>query len=616
MAGQPQDASLVRRWRASVAAATRPPADPALLAEQRRTVMVRFRAGALVALAIIPLCILTFVGITGIAPMNLAFALSAAADASIAILLLAARTRWLQEHHQLAFFLLVGPICCGTEAVMVQITGGAGSSPFIFPYALILFGIATLYPANFSWAVGAALMSPLSFVAAELVVRQHLGGGATISNLLAISNTALIAVIGNRVTTRVYFREVEGRLALEEANTRLRELDRAKSEFFASLSHDLRTPLNVIIGPVQTVAARAQSLEPRYRRYLELAVRSARRLDMMINDLLELARIEAGVSGLRLTRVNVLALVASLVETHVPYAASLGMKLELTEPPEAFDAEIDPDKLERVVMNLVSNALKFSGAGTTVRVRLQVQPGGFEVTVQDQGPGIAREDLDRIFARFVRGRGESDRRVRGAGIGLAVVREFVELHRGRVSVESELGKGSTFHAFFPSAILPATVEPAQTGEETASSGRRDALSPLLLLAEDDDEARVFLATELGQSVQVIAASNGEQALRLAAENPDVVLLDVSLPGVDGIEVCRRLRRLPHMAKVPILVFSARGDLHTRLSAFEAGADDFVHKPIEPLELKARIDSLLRRSTGWAEAPRPPEGAPDHGPLPH
>lgn len=595
------------------------PSDPQLLAAHRDTVLARTRIAAWAAAVVMPSTIVGYFWLVEHLPIRLALLASVLADAGVAVVLLAVRAveRGRRGYH-LPFFLLVGVVCSGTEAALLQWMGGARGSQFLFPYFLILFGIATLFPARLRWAVASVAMVPLTYLVSELVMWGELAQGRPVVALLLLLETGFIAVIGNRVTTRTFFREVEHRQALERANTQLRELDKAKSDFFANLSHDLKTPLNVVIGPVQAVMHAGEGLDARSRRYLEMALRGARRLEGMIDDLLELARLESGVIALALQPTDVRALLAAFVETTGAYAASVGQRVSLDAPPGELWADVDPDKLDRVVANLVSNALKFSPPGSEVRVRLEAGAQHLAVEVTDQGPGIPPEEHAHIFGRFARAGTGGTRAPRGVGIGLAVVREFAELHGGSASVRSAPGRGATFRVELPRYVAgphagPPPETPALRARPEGPAPGHGEEQPRLLLVEDDDETRTFLAAELGRDMEVLWACDGESALRLASQRPDVVLLDVALGGdPDGIEACRRLRKHPLTAHVPVLVFSARGDQRTRTRAFEAGADDFLHKPVAPAELRARLDALLGRR---GASPHSGPGGGPAGPRP-
>jgi signal transduction histidine kinase/ActR/RegA family two-component response regulator len=586
------------------------PTEQQLIEEHRRTVLLRTRVAAVIAAVVIPFTILVYFNIFRPDELPVALTISGGAEIGVLLVVLATKSRLFREHYHVPFFLLVGVVCAGTEAILLQLTGGGGTSTFVFPYFLVLFGIATLFPSRFFWCMASCAMSPISYIASELWVSGHLSPGPASATLILLIDYAFIAAIANRVTTRLFFREAENRFALEVANRQLREMDKAKSDFFANISHDLRSPLTVILGPLAALSADQQSLQPRHVHYLQLALGGAAKLDSMINDLLELARIDAGVGKLRVGRVDLKELLGGLLEASTPYAQSLGLRFHYRAPNTPVIVYVDGDKIERVLMNLVSNACKFSPSGTSITVELNDFPERVEVSVTDQGAGIAPADQARIFGRFSRGKDESHRRTRGAGLGLAVVKEFVELHKGQVSVESELNKGSCFTVMLPKgnesehsssdrAHVVRSRAPARLLLPSTLKGMDAPLAPAgapkILVVEDTDEVRSFLEAELGHEFTLYSAQDGVEALRMIQElDVDLVILDVMLPELDGVEVCRRLRAAPRTGNVPVLMYSARGDVQTRLEAFGAGADDFVHKPFEPRELKARLYAMLRR----------------------
>ncbi len=601
------------------------PNDPSLVEEHQRTVLFRATFTCWLAAVVIPFTILVYVSVFRAAQAYPALLITGGAEVAIAALLGSLRAGLFRRRHHLVFFLLAG-ICNVTEVLVLELTGGGPSSFFFFPYFLILFGLAVLFPSRFEWAVACVIQSPVSYAVGELMVRGSISGERSFTNTILLVDGAFMAAIASRITTRLFFSEVENRLALVAANEQLREVDRAKSDFFANISHDLRSPLTTVLGPLNSVVADTSSgVSPKHRKYLELALRSAARVERMIDDVLELARIDAGVGKLNLSRADLRDLVSEIVQAVEPYATSLDIKLTHVIPDGPVYCVIDTDKVERVLMNLILNACKFSEAGTTVSLRLEEQDANVAFTVSDQGPGIVPEERHRIFERFVRGKsGVHPHRIRGSGLGLAVVKEFVELHHGTIEVSSVVGQGSHFTVLLP-RTQPAWT--ARSGEapvirsrpparllvpEAAARGATPAprAGPRLLLVEDDDTVRRYLKSEIGDAYVVIEAADGLEALRAVGDRPpDLILADVVLPGLSGIELCQNIRDTPGLGDLPVvLMSSARTDIETRLNAFAAGADDFVNKPIDSRELTARLEAIRRRSEGRSSEPAAPVGA--------
>jgi signal transduction histidine kinase len=316
-----------------------------------------------------------------------------------------------------------------------------------------------------------------------------------------------------------------------------------------------------------------------------------------------------------------------------PLAEQLGLRLELAagyaSEPEWVG---DPDHLERILLNLLSNACKFSNPGGVVTLSVEEDAGEVVLRVRDRGVGVAPEHRERIFERFFQVESGPRRRFEGTGVGLAIVKELVELHRGRVTVESEPGVGTTFTVRLPRAqasapapsparsiprddehgeaprTLPAAVRDATRAPPDATVERAPEVTPgrgrapgpgdlprrRLLVIEDQVDLLDFLVAELGDEYEVGGATGGREGLsRALAEPPDLVLSDVMLPMLDGVELLRELRADERTREVPILLMSARGDIETRLGAFWEGADDYIQKPFELRELRARIRLQLR-----------------------
>ncbi len=417
------------------------------------------------------------------------------------------------------------------------------------------------------------------------------------------------------------------KVSLEQAYEQLREVDRLKSEFFANISHELRTPLTLILSPVDELLAKIRPSAERDA--LKVVRRNATRLLRMIDDLLDLARLEAGGMRLRVTQIEVEQIAQRVVGNAMPTATSNGVELAFYsegEPPSMFG---DPHRLEIILTNLIGNALKFTPAGGRIEVGVVHAPSGTCVEVKDSGPGIAPEDQERIFERFHQIEGSERRRRGGAGIGLALARELAQLHGGSLTVDSQLGAGATFSLFLKSGRdhfrgeiierrqlqMPdhpgrrvedrLTDLPARDMAETTAQLRADNYPservlldrgrvPRLLVAEDEDDLRGFIVGVLSQSYIVDTACNGAEALELMNKHrPDLVLTDVMMPEVSGLDLTRAIKGDVSLQHIPVILLTARGENEAAIEGYEAGADDFVAKPFHTKVLQARIRAHLK-----------------------
>lgn len=417
------------------------------------------------------------------------------------------------------------------------------------------------------------------------------------------------------------------KVSLEQAYEQLQEVDQLKSEFFANISHELRTPLTLIISPVSEML-RNSGLSAESDA-LKVVDRNARRLLRMIDDLLDLAKLEAGGLRLKVKDLDVGGLAKRVAENARPAAKARRIDLRFStsgSPPEMFG---DAHRIEIILTNLIGNAMKFTPPGGTIDVRVIGNRAGASVEVADTGPGIPKEQQDKIFDRFHQADGSERRQAGGVGIGLSLVRELAHLHGGWVTVESEPGKGSTFTLFLPGGqdhfheevverreaqvdIHPsrrfedrlAIQEPLNLENATAELRKSERPSerllldrgrvPRLLIAEDKDDLRGFIAGVLKQTYVVDAAADGAEALKLLEQNrPDLVLTDVMMPGTSGLDLCRAIKGNPSLRHIPVILLTARGEDEAALEGYEAGADDFVAKPFHTKVLKARIHAHLK-----------------------
>lgn len=411
----------------------------------------------------------------------------------------------------------------------------------------------------------------------------------------------------------------------------LAALDRAKTTFFSDVSHELRTPLTLLLGPIGDVLDGAEPLPAGAREQLELAMRNGRRLQRLVNDLLDFATIEAGSATPVRVQTDIAAFTAELAGIFRSAAERAGLRLSVDCAPLARPVHVDPRMWEKIVVNLVANAVKYTFVGG-IDVALRSDENGVRLTVADTGVGVVAEELPQLFERFHRVAGAAARTREGTGIGLALVHELAALHGGSVSVTSEPGVGSVFTVALPygtpdvddggsHAVTPSDAargEAASWEDDTSRPGRVAPPASQLgdvLVVDDNADMRAYLTRLLGPHWTVRTTANGEEALQAVAERrPDVVLTDVMMPRVDGFELLRALRADPATRAVPVIMLTARAGQEAAVEGLEAGADDYLAKPFRSDELIARVRVALERAAGRAaaSAEAPAAGSPAEG----
>lgn len=410
--------------------------------------------------------------------------------------------------------------------------------------------------------------------------------------------------------------------SLQRSLKKLREYDQLKTTFFSNISHELRTPLTMIISPVdRIIETHAPEIPARVGTLLEVVRVNANRLLELINQLLEFSKLEAGRAKLSPSNVDLNALARDLVSAAQPLADQRGVtlrtKLDTRLPVIAADAE----KIETVLRNLLSNALKFTPAGGIVEIESQTLDENVQMAVTDTGIGIAREDFGRVFERFVQIDGSASRQYSGTGLGLALVKEFVELHGGQMHLESEVGLGSRFCFTLPlTSMVGPETEPARPAARPRKAHRfaelmsvedqvprAEAIStvpadaPHVLIADDTPEMRALIAEILADHYHVATVADGAEAWEAVQKAPpDLILSDVMMPHVDGYELCRRVKQNAATAAIPFIMLTAKADLTMKIEGLNRGADDYLVKPFSPEELRARVGSLLRLKSLHAE----------------
>jgi len=485
---------------------------------------------------------------------NLVLAVSALGVATLIVVAIGRRRAWQPEPLGVMFCLVF--LAVGARAAVRVWTGNAVPVP---PVMVVM-----------DWAAAAAAV-------AFLALHSRYG-----------------VFIDNAEMVRDYAEKDREARALAQVNAELRRLDELKSEFLAMVSHELRTPLTAIVGYSRLLLRQAHgTLTPKQLEHQEAIFRGAQRLNDLINDLLDVSRLEAGRVELtpRPLELGQIVEQAGTVVTVAAQARRIHIRTVLA--PDLVSVQADPSRLQQILVNLIGNAVKFSKPGGEVRILADRHRDQVWVAVEDDGVGIAKDELVRIWDPFYQVEAPMRRRHGGSGLGLAIVRRLVELHGGVVRAESEgEGRGSRFSFTLPVAAVraesaqatepPAPLEPVLAGREVLVVEDEGATQELM---------RAVVEDLLGGRARI--CSDGEHCLHLARERtPALVLLDLMLPGLSGWEVARRLRQDPRTASVPIIAVSALARSQEREAALHAGCDAYVAKPFTPEELARLMATTL------------------------
>ncbi|MFA4968166.1 MAG: ATP-binding protein [Sulfuritalea sp.] len=500
---------------------------------------------------------------------------------------------------------------------------------WIKPYVWFMFFPAAFFSA---WLGGLRGGLPATVISALLVwyvfippqfsfELKDAAGGASIALFVVMGG--LFAYVFERLT-QAKGKTDEALRATEEANAKITrlyektlELDEMKSQFFANVSHELRTPLTLLIAPLERRLrgpAGADSAEAE-RHETEMMLRNARLLYRHVSDLLDAAKLESGAMTLAWARLDLARLLRVTASHFESLAAERHIDFRVSVPDE-LPAEVDGEKVQRVLINLLSNAFKFAPDGGRIELRLTQEQNHALIEVQDNGPGVAPGLRDAIFERFRQGEGGIHRRHGGTGLGLAIVKDFVELHGGSVALGAAPGGGALFALRLPltapaDAVLdePRALDPLidrQIVEElevhpdaAIASATAPLEAPLVLVVEDNADMGEFIAGALRPRYRVARAVDGREGMDMAlALHPDLILADVMMPEMSGDEMVAALRGRPAMAGVPIVMLTAKADDALRLRLLKLGVQDYLGKPFAVEELLARVDGLVssRRRT--------------------
>jgi signal transduction histidine kinase len=509
-------------------------------------------------------------------------------------------------------------------------------SPYYAGLSLVLMAMALVLRWEVRLSAIASAIVLVMYLIAAFASGPIKNGAAIFNNLYFLVLTGGILLFGGRIHRNLRLQEHRLRSQLEAkqqelelSNQKLVELDETKGRFYANISHELRTPLTLLIAPLETLMHR-YNLDAETKEMLATMQANGMRLLKLINDLLDLVRLESGVMQVKLEPVDVAEFIKGLANAARQMANDKKIKLETRIAPEVGVVLADRDKLEKIILNLQFNAIKFTPAGGRVEICAEKQGEEFVLMVKDTGMGISAKNLPNLFSRFWQADDSSRRKYQGMGIGLALVKEFAEIQGGSAAVESTEGEGTTFIVRLP--YKPGkleTKEILETVPMVSANGNGDAVTsqewlsnlyrraelfpaltplqatmrpmeslrhgnqPSILIADDEPDMLRFLKSQLSPYYRVVEAVDGQQAVDKAKQfQPDMILLDMMMPEKDGLQACREIREHTPTHNIPVVMLTARADDETKRAALSAGANDFLTKPFSTTELHVRIKNLV------------------------
>lgn len=517
--------------------------------------------------------------------------------------------------------------------MMIYFTGG-GNSIYYAGLNLVLVGLSLLLRWNFRRSAIMTMTCAVCYTASVLLSFETANFNILFNNSYFLFVTSVFVIAGSYFYERLRLSEFALRAEVEQSRETLRsqfqrlgELDEAKTRFFANISHELRTPLTIMLGITERLGAttRGAHEDPKNTEMITLLEQNGLRLMKLIDDLLDLVRFDTGHADLNFQPTPIKAHFEGLMKSlrHVSEQDSVALiwTCEADQP----GILLDRDKFDKIILNLVINAIKFTPSGGTIDVDVKIAKKRLELSVNDTGVGIPNDNLERIFDRFWQVDTSSTRKFQGSGIGLALVRSVTESLLGEVKVTSRIGQGTCFTVSFPvesvdletlgpeapetgrgilemhrkaALVVPARPRPKAARDYKVPHvgpriGVRDSEArPIVLIADDEPDIRRFLILQL-ENVEILEASDGAEALELAKiHQPQIALLDHMMPEMDGVEVCKRIRENYSTRDTSVIILTARADEQTKLDALKAGASDFLTKPFSTAELGLRLRNQI------------------------
>ena len=563
-----------------------------------------------------------------------------ALNAALGVIWLGTATRW-----PAASSLAVCALGSALFLFMVDQTGGVTSGYYV-GLILLVVGMGFLTPQTVKQSGLIATSIFLAYSALPLYTQDPIDWTIFAENLFFLGAACAEAWWASLHMERMRLADFSQKRELERARDDLAELDQAKSRFSSNVHHELRTPLTLILAPLDSLRSGDMGALPEsVQKTLSTMHSNGRRLHKMINNLLDLSRIESHEFVVVRRLLDLKALVDELILGAQPMADRKSIQLAARGLDGLPKIYADSDALEKIFVNLLGNALKFTEEGGRIDLEARASQGGVEVRITDDGIGIPPEKLDAIFDRFAQVDASATRRFEGTGIGLSLVQEMVERHDGWIHADSAgLNQGTVLTVWLPEGEADASVDEEvlldeqgarqsvrvamesvraelRMGDEDStqdsdfhqemeraanrwsdenghsaveSSVPKWANAPEILIAEDNPDMRSLLATLIGQEFRVRTARNGRDALEQLRESlPDLLLSDVMMPEMSGLELCREVKQDPATRSLPVVLVTSKAERDMKIEGLELGADDYVTKPFHPRELMARVRSLVR-----------------------
>lgn len=400
---------------------------------------------------------------------------------------------------------------------------------------------------------------------------------------------------------------------LEERNTKIEELSQAKVKFFTNITHEFRTPLSLILGPIEKLSTN-QNGDPTVQNFYGVIKKNALRLQKLINQLLEIRRIEAGNFDLKLVESDFVSFVNELKNLFSNQAQEKDIRLIFHSDYKKLTISFDQDKVEKIVFNLLSNAFKHTPPKGKIHIRIEAEnqdsePQMVKLIVEDNGTGMDQQTIEKLFERFAIGSNDKNLSTEeSSGIGLSYIKDLVEAHQGIIAAESEVGVGtkvtvrlptdliadeSTDESTTTSEVIESSISPKSLADKIENLSRSEDKKYTVLIVEDNLDMRYFIMSLLSADYNVLAATNGADGIdTLDRKYVDLVISDIMMPEIDGLTLCQRIKTDPIMSHIPVILLTAMSSDDNMISGYESGADSFITKPFNPDLLLARVQNLL------------------------